>query len=53
MFFSIELDLKDTKDTIQFASFLDLRLDNNNESRLKTNMYDKREDYNLQIVKHI
>ena len=44
----IELEIKDTTETDR--SYLDLHLEIDNEGRLKTNLYDKRDDFNFPIV---
>ena len=48
--FHIELEIKDTKDTVKSASYLDLHLEIDDESRLKTKFYDKRDDFSFPIV---
>ena len=49
--YHIELDIKDTTDTVQSASYLDLHLEIDNEGPLKTKLYDKRDNFSFQIVK--
>ena len=46
--YHIELEIKDTAYTDRSASYLDLH--NDNEWRLKTKLYDKRDDFNFPIV---
>ena len=46
----IELEIKDTTDTGKSASYLDLHLEIDNEVRLKTKLYDKRDDFSFPIV---
>ena len=46
----IELEIKDTTDTDRSASYLDLHLDVDSEGRLRTKLYDKRDDVNFPIV---
>ena len=48
----IELEIKDTTDTDRSASYLDLylNLEIDSEGRLKTKLYDKRDDFNFPIV---
>jgi hypothetical protein len=46
----IELEVKDTTDTDASASYLDLHLEIDNEGRLKTKAYDKRDDFNFPLV---
>ena len=45
-----ELDIKDTTDTAKSASYLDLHLQIENDGRLKTRLYDKRDDFSFPIV---
>jgi hypothetical protein len=40
-----ELEAKDTTDTQKFASYLDIHLEIDNAGRLKTKLYDKRDDF--------
>jgi hypothetical protein len=42
--YPIELEIKDTTDTDRSASYLDLHLEIDSEGRLKTKLYDKRDD---------
>ena len=44
--YSIELEIKDTTDADRSASYLDL-LEVDREGRLKTKLYDKRDDFPL------
>ena len=46
----IEFEIKDTTDADISASYLDLRLEVDSESRLRTKLYDKRDDFNFPIV---
>ena len=46
----IELEIKDTTDTVKSASYLDLHLEIDNEGRLKTKLYDKSDDFSFPIV---
>ena len=48
--YPIELDITDTTDTAIYASYLDLLLEIENNSRLRTKHYDKRYDCNITIV---
>ena len=48
--YTIELEIKDITDTDRYASYLDLHLDVDSESRLRTKQYDKRDDFNFPIV---
>jgi hypothetical protein len=45
--YSIELEIKDTTDADRSASYLDLLLEVDREGRLKTKLYDKRDDFPL------
>jgi hypothetical protein len=47
---TIELEIKDTTDTDMSASYLDLHLEIDSEGRLRTKLYDKRDDFNFFIV---
>ena len=46
----IELEINDTTDTDWFASYLDLHLEFDSEGRLRTNLYDERDDFKFSIV---
>jgi hypothetical protein len=46
-----ELEVKDTTDTQSSASYLDRHLEIDNRIRLKTNFYDKRDDFTFPIVR--
>ena len=48
--YPIEIDIKDTTDTVKPASYLDLHLEIDNEGQLKTKLYDKRDDFSFPIV---
>jgi hypothetical protein len=48
--YPIELEIKDTTDTDRSASCLDLQLEIDSEGRLRTQLYDKRDDFNILIV---
>ena len=48
--YPIELEIKDTTDTDRPASYLDLHLEIDSEDRLRTKLYDKRDDFNFPIV---
>ena len=48
--YPIELEIKDTTDTDRSASYLDLHLKIVSEGRLRTKLYDKRNDFNFPIV---
>ena len=48
--YPIELEITDTTDTDKFASYLDLHLEIDSEGRLRTKLYDKRDDFNFPIV---
>ena len=42
--------MKDTTDTDRSASYIDLHLEIDGEGRLRTKLYDKRDDFNFPIV---
>ena len=48
--FPNELEVKDTTDTQKSDSFLDLHPETDNEGRLKTKLYDKRDNFTFPIV---
>jgi hypothetical protein len=48
--YPIELEIKDTTDTDRSASYLDLYFEIDSERRLRTKLYDKRDDFNFSIV---
>jgi hypothetical protein len=48
--YAIELEIKVTIDTDRSASYLDLHLEIDSEGRLRTKLYDKRDDFNFPIV---
>jgi hypothetical protein len=48
--YPIELEIKDTTDTDRSAPYLDLYLVIDSEGRLRTKLYDKRDDFNFTIV---
>jgi hypothetical protein len=48
--YPIELEIKDTTDTDRSDSYLDLHLEIDSEGRLRTKLYDKRDDFNFPIV---
>jgi hypothetical protein len=48
--YPIELEIKDTTYTNRSASYLDLHLKIDSEGRLRTKLYDKRDDFNFSIV---
>ena len=45
-----ELQIKDTTDTLNSASYLDLHLEHNVNGTLSIRIYDKRDDFDFQIV---
>ena len=45
-----ELEIKDTTDSSNSASYLDLYLQHDKNGRLSTRIYDKRDDFDFQIV---
>jgi hypothetical protein len=48
--YPIKLEIKDITNTYRYASYLDLRLEIDSEGRLRTNLIDKRDDFNFPIV---
>jgi hypothetical protein len=48
--YPIELEIKDITYADTSASYLDLHLEIDSEGRLRTKLYDKRDDFNLPIV---
>ena len=48
--YPVELDIKDTTDADHQASYLDLDLSYNRDKRLQFKLYDKRDDFNFNIV---
>ena len=48
--YPIELKVKDTTDSDRSAAYFDLRLNIDSEGRLRTKLYDKRDDFNFPIV---
>ena len=44
-----ELEIKDTTDTDRSDSYLDLRLEVDSEGRLRTTLYDRRDDSNFPL----
>jgi hypothetical protein len=48
--YPIEPEINDTTDTDMSTSYLDLHLEIDNEGRLRTKIYDKRDDFNRPIV---
>jgi hypothetical protein len=51
--YPIELEIKDTTDTDRSASYLDLHLEIDSEGRLRTKLYDKRDDFNFPIALYL
>jgi hypothetical protein len=49
--YPIEPEINDTTDTDRYTSYLDLHLEIDNEVRLRTKLYDKRDEFNSPIVK--
>ena len=47
--YPIELEIKDTTDTDRSDSYLDLRLEVDSEGRLRTTLYDRRDDSNFPL----
>jgi hypothetical protein len=50
MIYPNELEVKDTTDTQESAFYLDLHLEINNGGRLKTKLYDKRDDFTFSVI---
>jgi hypothetical protein len=48
-----KLEVKDTTDTDMSASYLDLYLEIDSEGRLRTKLYDTRDDFNFPIVNFV
>jgi hypothetical protein len=48
--YAIGLEIKNTTDTDRSDSYLDLHLEVGSEVRLRTKLYDKRDDFNFPIV---
>ena len=48
----IELEIKDTTDIDRSAWYLDLHLEIDSDGRLRTKLYDNRDDFNLPLVKN-
>ena len=46
----VELEIKDTTDTDRSASYLEIHLEIDSEGRLRTELNDKRDDFNFPIV---
>ena len=47
-----ELEIKETTDNSTSSSFLDLLLEFDNDNRLRVEIYDKRDDFNFNIVNY-
>jgi hypothetical protein len=47
--YPIELEIKDTTDADKSASYLDLHLEIDHERRLRTKLYDKRDNFNFSL----
>ena len=48
--YSIQLEVNDTTDRDMSASYLNLHLESDIEGRLRTKLYEKRDDFNFPIV---
>ena len=48
--YPIELEIKETTDTVMSVSFLDIHFEIDSEGRLRTKLYDKRDYFNFPIV---
>ena len=47
--YPIEPEIKDTTDADRSASYLDLHLEINSDGRLRTKLYDKRDDFDFPL----
>ena len=52
MIYPEELEIKETTDNNTSSSFLDLLLEFDNDNRLRVKIYDKRDDFNFNIVNY-
>ena len=50
-YYPIELEIKDITDTDRSVSYIDTHLKIDSYGRLRTKLYDKRDDFNFSIVK--
>ena len=50
LIYPVELEIKDTTDTLKSASYLDLYLEIDISGRLRSKLYDKRDDFSFPIV---
>ena len=50
LYYPVELEIKDTTDADHQASYLDLDLSYGRDKRLQVKLYDKRDDFNFNIV---
>ena len=48
--YPIDLEIKDITDTDIYAAYLDIHLEIDSDGRLRTKIYDKRDDLNLPVV---
>ena len=48
--YPVNLDIKDTTDSMNSASYLDLQLEYDNQGKLHTWLYDKHDDFDFTIV---
>ena len=48
--YPIQLEIKDTTDTDRSASYLNLHIEIDSDGRLRTKLYDERDDFNFPIV---
>ena len=49
--YPIGLKIKDTTDTVRSTSYLDIHLEIDSERRLRTKLYDKRDDFNFSVAR--
>ena len=48
--YPIDLKIKNTTDTDRSASYIDIHLEMDSEGRLRTKLFDKRDDFNFPVV---
>ena len=48
--YPIQLEINDPTDTDRSTSYIDIHLEIDSEERLRTKLYDKRDDFNFPIV---
>jgi len=50
LIYPIELEIKDTTDTARYVLYINQRLEIDNEGWLRTELYDKRDEFDFPIV---